>query len=131
MLAVDGAFRRWPDPGGGTGVGQREIRTWGLGWIWLLQELVRLGDCLVEGILGWNLVEQGRLDRREDDLVDVRLLLDRRDDVRVGRDDALGERPSAVFDGRGRCREVRVVIRDAGGRINGDLLGELDHAPRV
>src|SRR4051794_34985172 len=98
MLAVDGAFRRWPDPGGGTGAGQRECRTWGLGGMWLLDELVRLGDGFVERVLGWNLVEQRRLDRREDDLVDVSLLLDGRHDVRVGRDDALGERPGAVLD---------------------------------
>src|SRR5688572_22769533 len=59
----------------------------------LLDELVGRRDRVGQGLLGGDLVEQRRLDRLEDDLVDVGLLRDRRDDVLVRRDDALRERP--------------------------------------
>src|SRR4051794_36073217 len=54
-------------------------------------------DRLVQGVLCGHLVEQGRLDGLEHDLVDVGLLRDRRDDVGVRRDDVLRERPRAVL----------------------------------
>ncbi len=75
-------------------------------------------DGVGEGLLGGDVVEQRRLDRLEDDRVDVGLVGDRRDDVRVGRDDVLGQRPGAVLDGRRRRprRTDRRTTRASTGR---------------
>src|SRR5689334_18998452 len=62
-------------PRGGRGAGQREPNL-GVRREWLLQELVRVRDSLVEGVLRGDVVEERGLDRSQDDLVDVGLLLD-------------------------------------------------------
>ena len=80
---------------------------------------------------GGDLVEQRRLDRLADDVVDIGLVRDGRDDVLVRRDGVLRETAGAVLDGRRRRREERVVVRRRRRRVDRDLLGELDHAPRV
>src|SRR5207247_343908 len=81
-----------------------------------------------ERILGGDVVEQRGLDRLLDDLVDVGLLRDRRDDVGVRRDDVLRERPSAVLDRRAGRREERILERLRRRRVDRHLLAELDHA---
>src|SRR6187200_519867 len=74
-----------------------------------VEQLVGFGDGVAQRLLGGNLAEQCLLDTRQDDGVDLALVRDRRDDIRVLRDRRLGGAARAVLDQRGRGTEVRVL----------------------
>ncbi len=91
-------------------------------------QCIGFGNCIVQGLLGRDAVEQRRLNCLQEDIVDILEFRNLRFDVGLVRDNVLGIRAGRIFDCGRLGRKERVIIRRRGRRIDGNLLGEFELA---